>query len=280
MSVGTGFAVALSYLPKVDVPACPDINPDDLFDEKELFSSTHGGVVLRAQLLLNDLAVQRVIRKTYPESMRRFMDNEIYVASRLGTSGIGMELIGKCGYSLVFREAIEGDMYTNAFIDPSDFDTRVKWAKEMVRLVRQLHQLGLSHGDVSPENFVLDGNCLRLIDFAVAMDIRLPRESFCKHTYSSPTALSLTGPYDAVVADLYCVAYCGLSMILRAGLYDSSNPDSRTRFLRNPRRYVEMWLARQGFAARIPEISGFVEILADLLQERPVDWAAVGPVLS
>ncbi|CAK0811472.1 unnamed protein product [Prorocentrum cordatum] len=159
-------------------------------------------------------------------------------------------------------------------------------AAQLCVAVRQLHELGLAHCDISLENVVLSAGPqpgtplqLKLIDFGMSALGRIQRDvALGKRSYCAPEVWR-GGPVDAFLADAFSV---GVALFcLAAGVYPW--PDTRpgaSRALEHAKRVgMEAHLAarRARGDGALPGLSRQLEaLLAGLLEPDPASRMCLG----
>lgn len=110
-------------------------------------------------------------------------------------------------YFIIVTEYCEnGDLLD--YISDNDFDEDEKKEilKGILEAVQYLHSKGISHGDIKPENILLDSNYQpKLCDFGFAKTTLVCKNDKRKGTilYSSPEFFDDTNSYDLLKSDLY-----------------------------------------------------------------------------
>ncbi|PCD23171.1 hypothetical protein AU210_014694 [Fusarium oxysporum f. sp. radicis-cucumerinum] len=104
------------------------------------------------------------------QKARQNMQHEYNVYCFIGPCQFIPKLIdwdSKCK-TLVLEDHVNGDLETFLTTNcDTDVDTRQRWALQAAQALASLHNIGVTHQDVTPRNFLLDKNMnLRICDFA------------------------------------------------------------------------------------------------------------------
>lgn len=109
-------------------------------------------------------------------------------------------------------------------------------ARQLMDAVRMLHNLGITHGDISAENIVLTRECpdgplqVRLIDFAMSATCRFARgNEKGKRTCQAPEQHS-GKPYDAFLADAFAVGVVLYGILMLEYPWNSTKADGCKAF--------------------------------------------------
>eukprot|EP00443_Scrippsiella_acuminata_P048567 CAMPEP_0115232182 /NCGR_PEP_ID=MMETSP0270-20121206/33631_1 /TAXON_ID=71861 /ORGANISM="Scrippsiella trochoidea, Strain CCMP3099" /LENGTH=426 /DNA_ID=CAMNT_0002646861 /DNA_START=32 /DNA_END=1312 /DNA_ORIENTATION=- len=159
---------------------------------------------------------------------------------------------------------------------------------QLFSAMRQLHNFGIAHRDISLENILLTQDSsdglpkLKLIDFGMASFSRKVRGSSGKRSYVAPE-LYLEDEHDAYLCDIFALGVVVFALAARAYPWDSTRPGACRRFdfvaARGFRAYVDRRrIARAENAPRMSEVltTSFIDLLEALLQIKPEDRAALG----
>eukprot|EP00928_Gymnodinium_smaydae_P013160 TRINITY_DN14804_c0_g1_i1.p1 TRINITY_DN14804_c0_g1~~TRINITY_DN14804_c0_g1_i1.p1 ORF type:complete len:448 (-),score=98.77 TRINITY_DN14804_c0_g1_i1:103-1446(-) len=100
--------------------------------------------------------------------------------------------------------------------------------RQVVNAVRELHDMGIVHGDLSPENFVLNAEAdgtlqVKMIDFGMASFKRRSTGSRGKHAFEAPE-MHRRGEYDAYLSDAFALGVVIYAMAAQDYPWSSTKP--------------------------------------------------------
>lgn len=75
---------------------------------------------------------------------------------------------------LGFKQIEGGDLYRQSNLVNVTLDQGREWARQLIQTVQCVHDAGFLHLDIKPENVLLDGSRIWLIDFGLACPISEP----------------------------------------------------------------------------------------------------------
>lgn len=117
-----------------------------------------------------------------------------------------------CADSMLMASSLAnlGDLFAvSAALPPPDLSrSAVVWsvAMQLLDALRQLHNLGIAHMDVSAENVVLHNSNLKLIDFGGAVLAQTWRGVKGKWRYAAPESF-LSKDYDTFLSDAWAAGF-------------------------------------------------------------------------
>lgn len=161
--------------------------------------------------------------------------------------------------------------------------TWIKFARQLLSLIAEVHSMGVRHGDIRPDNFMISGNRLVLVDFGQSAIITPdPADRADPETLTRSSDMTAAASPDLFVApersanrllpletaeDLYGIG--AVLFWLATGFPPQhQNPDEPRA---NQNRYLKTYIARE----LLPELSqyneGIIYILCQLLPHSPSD---------
>ena len=141
-----------------------------------------------------------------------FLENfekELRIFSRINHKNIAKyyETIYTPDFIIIVQEALTGGTLAtvsnfNAF--HSAQETYLRWAKEILEAICYLHSIGISHGDIKPENIGFDAyNHPKLFDFGLSSDHTRTKTYKCGTPMYSAPEVFRTGQHDDFKADIW-----------------------------------------------------------------------------
>jgi len=171
---------------------------------------------------------------------------------------------------LVYEYATEGDLFTMATNGISPGQEREAHLLPVVRRlldgVRQLHELGVAHRDLSPENVVCSRDQsseqleIKLIDFAMATTKRHVRgitDTVGKPAYTAPEYYANDANCDTFLCDAFSVGVLVYAVLMQDYPWISTSPGACKRFQYVEKHGMHAYMAKQklrGTQIKIGEI--------------------------
>jgi len=160
--------------------------------------------------------------------------------------------------------------------------------KQIFSAVRQLHDLGIAHRDISLENILLtegrDGMTVKLIDFGMATLKRTCHESCGKKSYIAPEMYSGLAT-DPFLTDAFAVGVVFFSLCCREYPWNTTAPGGcklfsyvQTNGLRTFLQKRKCWRTTGGKGPRLAEVLSepLVKLLEGLLEMQPKQRLTLG----
>lgn len=262
-------------------------------------SSKSGGFKCAVKRMPNSWVTSgpKAFSKAHPESTEKPW-TDIAVLQHLNSQGCSFvcELVGifldqECAY-IVSSLASGGDLFGYSS------DLQVKGPARETALnpilvqiyvaVQQLHNLGISHRDLSPENVLLHGEGkarqIKLCDFGMATVIRFcpGGEARGKHPYQAPEMHSTSASYDSFLSDVFALGVLTFSAMFQIYPWNFTLEGSCRRFANAEAVGIPAWFKAQkaprNKTMKLTEIvsEGFQEILTGMLEFDPARRSALG----
>jgi len=215
---------------------------------------------------LNDCGFEHVLRP-----LGVFKDTlNTYVVSAYATEGDM--------FSWVPRERPQGD---------SEHTNLRPLMQQLFGAVRQLHDFGISHNDLSLENILVtredpsDAPSIKLIDFGMASLAQHNRGCSGKRSYVAPEQHA-DELHDSRLSDAFAVGVCLFTLAARSYPWDSTRPGCCRQFdfiaAHGLRAYIARKRVRRSSDVRLGEVlsPSLVDVVEGLLALRPEARACLG----
>jgi serine/threonine protein kinase len=209
---------------------------------------------------------------------RRFVN----ICEPLGIYGDGIETY------VVNSFANRGELFALLDCDPKSGPEREEMLrpimKQLFAAVRQLHDLGIAHRDISLENVLLhddgDGMTVKLIDFGLATTERHAYERSGKKSYIAPE-MRQEVPYDTFLSDVFALGVTLFSLACREYPWNSTAPGGCKLYSYVAQHGLRQFMERRkvyGSSEKIAEVISkpLAELLTGLLQFDPAKRCSLG----
>eukprot|EP00930_Biecheleria_cincta_P032533 TRINITY_DN22578_c0_g1_i2.p1 TRINITY_DN22578_c0_g1~~TRINITY_DN22578_c0_g1_i2.p1 ORF type:complete len:498 (-),score=71.18 TRINITY_DN22578_c0_g1_i2:28-1521(-) len=207
-----------------------------------------------------------------------------------------------CGYQGVFRDekwtyflssfACQGDLCARVDSGPPVGEQRENMIRPIMQQVCHavgwLHDLGITHCDISLENIVLTTTCdgleeVKLIDFGMASPSRFSSKQGGKMSYIAPEVLSSV-EHDGFASDAFAVGVVLFTLAARQYPWQSTLPSHPCRFFAFARRHGMRHFVQQVKVNRLeprPRLTevfsaGLVDVTVGLLSMDPEGRLTLG----
>ncbi|BGP03617.1 CMGC/CDK protein kinase [Rhodotorula toruloides ATCC 204091] len=148
-------------------------------------------------------------------------------------------------YPHTFRELLASHSFTPSVLDSPDFQTLAEsLAFQLLSAVSYLHDQGIAHRDINPNNLVLsEGGRLVLIDFGIATGAsdEQPGSMFFEvgtGSYRAPELVFASRDYDAPAIDLWAAAVTLAECFTPLDYPAAQSPGSEDSFQRYYRQHA------------------------------------------
>jgi phosphoinositide-3-kinase regulatory subunit 4 len=184
------------------------------FPNYRLLKVLNNGIMYKTVLIIRDkapLVTKIFVKKYYDESDNNIFKNKkqelISIHKKIFSEKIppniapiiGLEDINLCG--MIFRQYYEYSLKERIYINPYLTDIEKIWITfQLLNIVNNLHELGIAHGDLNPENILLTSNLsVYISDIASYKPYEIVSDDIASYTYffGSNDNTSLKGFYLA-----------------------------------------------------------------------------------
>jgi serine/threonine protein kinase len=156
--------------------------------------------------------------------------------------------------------------------------------KQLFAAVKQLHNLGIAHRDISLENILLseDGNgiTVKLIDFGMATTERYAYQPSGKRSYIAPE-MQQDAPYDVFLSDAFALGVTLFSVACQEYPWNSTAPGACKLFSYISKHGLQQFLERRKVYKRQEKLAEVLtrplaDLLIGLLQVDPEERLSLG----